>query len=77
MLKFSKKIQKLFWKENKEPDEILGNILFVEMESSKLINYSITVVVAGAAAIAVKAPSDSCHPVKKGMEYLNLPKGGL
>jgi hypothetical protein len=41
MLKFStKKIvfrKKKMLKENEESDEIFGNILFVEMESSKLI----------------------------------------
>jgi hypothetical protein len=30
----------MFLKENKESDEIFENISFVEMDSSKLINYS-------------------------------------
>jgi hypothetical protein len=40
MLKLKKKLDFFFLKENKESDEIFENISFVEMESSKLINYS-------------------------------------
>jgi hypothetical protein len=58
------------WKENKESEKIFDNKSFVEMECSKLINYSTNMCWSGG-KLLLKAPRNSSNSkiLKKKLDY--------